>query len=292
MSSTRDLVTALKAELRRAGLTYAQLARELGLAESSVKRILAKGDMPLSRIDEILAVLRIDFADLARQVGDRRPPRLMLEPEQERVLVADPRLLTVALCTLSQWTFEQIVHHYRMEPAQVVAALTALDRLEVLELRPNNRYRLKIDKTLRWQPDGPLMRYFRERAMADYFSGGFDGEGELLTLVHGQISPAQARWFAERLQRLAQDFAQQHLADQQLPDDERAAFTLLMGLRGWWFEDLRTMLRSDPGAKATQPRLNAPSAAPSDRAPARSRAGRRAPPAPSAETVPAVRRRR
>jgi transcriptional regulator with XRE-family HTH domain len=210
MSSTRDLVTALKAELRRAGLTYAQLARELGLAESSVKRILAKGDMPLGRIDEILAVLKLDFTELARQVVDRRPPRLMLEPEQERALVADPRLLTVALCTLSQWTFEQIVHHYRMEPAQVVAALTALDRLEVLELRPNNRYRLKIDKTLRWQPDGPLMRYFRERAMADYFSGGFDGEGELLTLVHGQISPAQARWFSERLQRLAQDFAQQH----------------------------------------------------------------------------------
>jgi transcriptional regulator with XRE-family HTH domain len=287
MSSTRDLVTALKAELRRAGITYAQLARELGLAESSVKRILAKGDMPLARIDEILAVLRIDFADLARQIVDRRPPRRMLEPEQERALVADPRLLTVALCALSQWTFEQIVHHYRMEPAQVVAALVALDRLEVLELRPNNRYRLKIDKTLRWQPDGPLMRYFRERAMADYFSGHFDAEGEVLTLVHGQISPAQARWFAERLQRLAQDFAQQHLADQHLPDEERAAFTLLMGLRSWWFEDLRAMLRDMP-----QTGLSAPSAGPSDRGPGRSPAGRRALPAPAAGTVPAARRRR
>ena len=287
MSSTRDLVTALKAELRRAGITYAQLARELGLAESSVKRILAKGDMPLARIDEILAVLRIDFADLARQIVDRRPPRRMLDPEQERALVADPRLLTVALCALSQWTFEQIVRHYRMEPAQVVAALVALDRLEVLELRPNNRYRLKIDKTLRWQPDGPLMRYFRERAMADYFSGHFDAEGEVLTLVHGQISPAQARWFAERLQRLAQDFAQQHLADQHLPDEARGAFTLLMGLRSWWFEDLRAMLRDTPRAG-----LSAPSAGPSDRGSARSPAGRRAPPAPAAGTAPAARRRR
>ena len=282
MSSSRDLVTALKAELRRAGVTYAQLARELGLAESTVKRILAKGEMPLSRVDEILAVLRLDFAELARQVVDRRPPRQMLEPKQELALVADPRLLTVALCTLSHWTFEQIVHHYRLEPAQVVAALAALDRLEVLELRPNNRYRLKIDKTLRWQPDGPLMRYFRERAMADYFSGDFDGEGELLTLVHGQISPAQARWFAERLQRLAQDFAQQHLADQRLSDDERSGYTLLMGLRGWWFADLRAMLRSDPAARAGEPRLSTPSAAPSDRAPALSRAGRRSPPAPQA----------
>ena len=122
MSSTRDLVTELKAELRRSGITYAQLAGHLGLAESSVKRILARGDMPLGRIDEILAVLKLDFTELARRVVDRRPPRAMLDDEQERALVADPRLLTVALSALSQWTFDQIVHHYRLEPSQVVAA--------------------------------------------------------------------------------------------------------------------------------------------------------------------------
>ena len=51
MSTTADLVTALKKELKSAQMTYADLARQLGMAESSVKRMLAKGDMPLSRID-------------------------------------------------------------------------------------------------------------------------------------------------------------------------------------------------------------------------------------------------
>ena len=41
MSSSQDLVTTLKAELKRAGVTYAHLAREMGLAESSVKRIFS-----------------------------------------------------------------------------------------------------------------------------------------------------------------------------------------------------------------------------------------------------------
>ena len=72
MSSTQDLITTLKAELRRAGITYAQLAVELGMAESSIKRVFAKGDMPLSRIDEVLAVLKMDFAELARQVVARQ----------------------------------------------------------------------------------------------------------------------------------------------------------------------------------------------------------------------------
>jgi transcriptional regulator with XRE-family HTH domain len=87
MRSSQALVTALKAELRRAGITYAELARELGLAESSVKRIFARGDMTLARIDEVLAVLRLDFAELARQVAQATPPRRELtEAQVEAVL--------------------------------------------------------------------------------------------------------------------------------------------------------------------------------------------------------------
>ncbi|HRL54999.1 MAG TPA: XRE family transcriptional regulator, partial [Acidovorax temperans] len=46
MSTTADLVIALKKELKNAQMTYADLAQALGMAESSVKRMLAKGDMP------------------------------------------------------------------------------------------------------------------------------------------------------------------------------------------------------------------------------------------------------
>ena len=72
MSTSADLVAALKAELRDARITYAELAGRIGLAESSVKRMFAQGgDMPLSRVDEICRVLRLDFADLARRVAER-----------------------------------------------------------------------------------------------------------------------------------------------------------------------------------------------------------------------------
>ena len=243
MSSSLDLVTALKAELRRAGITYAKLAGELGLAESSVKRIFAKGDMPLSRIDEVLAVLRMDFADLARQVALASPPRQQLTLEQERAVVADPKLLLAAICVLSQWTLEQIVQAYSLTTPQALACLLALDKLGFLELRANNRYRLRIDKTFRWRPDGPVMQYFRQQAVGDYFAGDFGGDGELLMLVHGQISTPQAALFNERLQRLAQDFAQQHLADQKLPAAERTAYTMVIGMRSWLFGPFRALLR-------------------------------------------------
>jgi DNA-binding Xre family transcriptional regulator len=243
MSTTADLVTALKKELKSAHMTYADLAVALGMAESSVKRMLAKGDMPLSRIDAICRALTLDFADLARRVADNQPLLAQLSQAQESAVVADKKLLLVAICVLSQWTLEQITSTYRLTEAECIQILAQLDRIGIIELRPLNRYRLKLAKTFRWRPHGPVMSYFREHALLDYFSGGFDGAGEGLLLVHGSVSRALAPAFLERLQRVAQDFAQQHLADQKIPEPEREGYTLLLAMRRWEFEAFTNLHR-------------------------------------------------
>jgi DNA-binding Xre family transcriptional regulator len=235
MSTTADLVLTLKKELKSAQMTYADLARALGMAESSVKRMLAKGDMPLSRIDAICRALKLDFAELARRVADAQPLLKELTQEQERAVVADKKLLLCALCVLSQWTLEQIVAYYRLTEAECIKYFVQLDRIGIIQLRPLNRYRLKLAKTFRWRPHGPVMNYFRENAVLDYFSGGFDGLGEGVLLVHGSVSRSLAPSFFERMQRVAQDFAQQHQADQKLADKDREGYTLLLAMRSWEF---------------------------------------------------------
>lgn len=79
--------------------------------------------------------------------------------------------------------------------------------------------------------------------MLDYYSGGFDGAAEGLLLVHGSISKGLAPSFLERLQRLAQDFAQQHQTDQKLRPENREGYTLLLGMRDWEFDVFRQMRR-------------------------------------------------
>jgi transcriptional regulator with XRE-family HTH domain len=236
MSTTHDLITALKQELKAAHMTYADLARAMGMAESSVKRMLAKGDMSLSRIDAICQALKLDFAELARRVADAQPLLSEMTQAQESAVVADKKLLLVAICVLSQWTPEQITTAYRLTQAECVTYLAQLDRIGIIELRPLNRYRLKLAKTFRWRPHGPVMNYFREHALLDYFGGGFDGTGEGLLLVHGSVSRTLAPMFMERLQRVAQDFAQQHQTDQKLAEADREGYTLVLAMRSWEFE--------------------------------------------------------
>ena len=199
--------------------------------------------MPLSRVDAICRVLKIDFADLARQVADHQPLLKELTQAQEAAVVADKKLLLMAICVLSQWTLEQITASYRLTEAEGIQYLAQLDRIGIIELRPLNRYRLKLAKTFRWRAHGPVMHYFREHALLDYFAGSFDGPGEGVLLVHGAISRSLASSFMERMQRVAQDFAQQHLADQKLPDHEREGYTLLLAARRWEFEAFARMRR-------------------------------------------------
>ena len=244
MSTSADLVAVIKKELKTAQMTYADLALALDMAESSVKRMLAKGDMPLSRVDAICRALKLDFAELARRVADAQPLLAQLTEAQEKAVVADKKLLLAAICVLSQWTLEQISSNYRLTEAECIQYLAQLDRVGIIELKPLNRYRLKLAKTFRWRPHGAVMNYFRENALLDYFAGGFDGEGEGLVLVHGSISCSLAPSFLERMQRVAQDIAQQHQADQKLADKDREGFTLLLAMRSWEFEAFETLRRS------------------------------------------------
>lgn len=244
MSTTHELINVLKQELKNAQMTYAQLAQALGMAESSVKRMFSKADMPLSRIDEICQALQLDFADLARQIADAQPELTQLTMEQEKAVVADKKLIVTAICVLSQWSLEQITRHYRISETECIKYFVQLDHLGLIELRPQNRYRLKLGKAFRWQPNGPVMNFFRDHALLDYFSGNFAHEDENFTLVFGSISPTMAPAFIDRIQKVARDFAQQNKADHKLPERERRGYTIVMSMRSWEIDLLRDLNRT------------------------------------------------
>jgi hypothetical protein len=195
-------------------------------------------------------VLKTDFAELAREVAALQPLREELTHEQEEAVVADRKLLLLAICVQSRWTFEQVLATYRLTEPEVVAGLARLDRLGIIELRPLNRYRLRVAQTFRWRPHGPVMRFFRDEVVGDYYSGGFDGEGETLVLVHGAVSQALAGAFAERLRRVGDDFSRQHLAEQRMPGEQHRSYTLVLAMRSWFFSAFRDLLRESAADKA------------------------------------------
>lgn len=246
MSSPEQVFQVLRAEMRAAGVTYSQLAQRIGMSESSVKRIFAQKDMTLTRLAQVCKAAGIAMEDVLRKAADAAPHADMLTLAQERSLVADPKLLLVAICCLGNWSVDQVLDTYALTEAECVRKLAALDRLGLIELRPLNRYRLVVSNTFHWRPDGPVQQYFRQFVVSDYFDGRFDGAGECLLCVPARLSLPSAEETVQKIRRLAADLARLHHEDRRLQPEERDGFTLLVGLRSWEFSAF-TALRRKPG---------------------------------------------
>jgi DNA-binding Xre family transcriptional regulator len=233
MSSPDLILDSLRARLRAAGITHKALAARIGVSESSVKRMFGQKDMALSRLAEICQATDIALEDVLRGALDTHTQPDALSLAQETALVANPRLLLVAICCLGHWSLEQIVETYRLTLPECVKLLAELDRLGLIELKPLNRYLLRVSNAFRWLPDGPVQHYFREHVVDDYFAGRFDGAGEALMCLPARLSRADAAELSQRIAALAEDLARLHQHSRRLPTGEREGYTLLLGFRSW-----------------------------------------------------------
>ena len=100
MAQARALVGVLKQVLKSRGVTYAEIARRLGMSEASIKRVFAKGSFTLERLDKICDVLGIEITDLAKMVEHESERVVQLTLQQEKAIVADPKLMLVAVHAL------------------------------------------------------------------------------------------------------------------------------------------------------------------------------------------------
>ncbi len=244
MSSPETVLQVLRAEMRGAGVTYRTLAERIGMSESSVKRIFSSGDMSLTRLARICKATGISMETVLRQAADAAPRSDTLTLAQERALVSEPHLLLVAICCVGQWSLAQIVETYDLSAAACIKCLARLDRLGLIELKPSNRYRMKVSRAFRWRPDGPVQHYFREVVVGDYFGGRFDGAGETLLCVHARLSDPSAIDLVHKIQQLAGELARLHELDQRLSAEERDGYTLILGLRSWEFAAFTAMRRT------------------------------------------------
>jgi hypothetical protein len=233
MARSAALVDTLKRELKARGITYAAVARALRMSEASVKRMFARREFTLSRLDAICDLAAIEFSELVRMSAPQETIISQLTREQESELVANPKLMLVALCTLNHWTYEQILQRYALSPAECVRLLARLDRLKFIELLPGNRIRLLVSRAFSWIPDGPIQRLFKDQFQADFFRSRFDKDTELLILANGALSRHSVGALLGRLRKAAAEFSALRSDDAALPAAERTPMTLLVAARPW-----------------------------------------------------------
>jgi transcriptional regulator with XRE-family HTH domain len=231
MSSSQRLVAALKRALKQRGITYADVASAIDLSEASVKRCFAANDFSLERLESIAHLVDMDLIELARAAEADVEFVQQITLEQEAELVADQQLLLTAYLLLNGWTPQLITTHYQIDELPMVRLLARLDRMKLIELLPANRVRLRTAPGFRWHDQGPIIRYFNS-VVRDAFIAQ-QHQDDYTRFVPGMITDSTAKWLREKLEKLANDFADQLKKESQQPVAERQGVSLLLSFKAW-----------------------------------------------------------
>lgn len=223
---------SLKAHLKARKITYADLADQLKLSEIGVKRMFSTSDCSLERLEEICSVLQISLNDLMRSTPRPRQLITQLTQEQEMELVAHKPLLMCAICTMNQWSFEDIVAHLHLSHTEIFRLLRRLEEIGFIELHPGNRYKLLVARDFSWITGGPIMHMVKDMA-DEFFNHSFDGEGELIKIINVRLAPESAMYFKRRLEQIAAEFGDQVSADAHLPLLDRGPLSICIAVRRW-----------------------------------------------------------
>ncbi len=232
MSQTAVIVSALKQALKEARVTYRDVAAVLEMSEASIKRMFATNQFSLQRLDRICELAGIEISDLMRRVESERQI-VQLTRAQEEELVADPKLLLVAISVVNHVSFSDILATYDYSETELIQYMAKLDRIKLIEFLPGNRAKALVSPDFRWIKKGPIQRYFEQEVQTGFMTASFDGPGEMRVFVTGMLSVEANQQMQQKLKRLAQDFRHLRQEDASKLFQDRYGTSLVLAMRPW-----------------------------------------------------------
>ncbi len=243
MAQIPALIDTLKLALKNHRLTYAEVARRLKMSEANVKRMFASKRFTLDRLDEVCKLMQMELSDLFQLYEESRQRITQLSEEQEAELMRDPKLLLVAVSVRNRLGFNDIITHYQISKTDCIRFLAKLDRLKIIDLLANNRYKLRIDEDFRWLPGGPIERFFEKQIQGQFLKSRFNGDLQQRLFLFGLLSDASAQVLINKMQTLAKEFTELHRQDARLPLDKRHTIGFMLALRPWELEVFQPLRR-------------------------------------------------
>lgn len=242
MSQISLVYDTLKQCLREQRITYRQLANTLDVSEASVKRNFSLQAFSLDKLEQICESLQLSLSDLFQLSQAQQEKISQLSEKQELTLLENPKLLLAAVCVRDGWGFEELITHYDIEEVEGIKLMTTLDKLKLIELLPNNRYKLLIAQDFRWIPGGPLAKFMENEVMVKFMAPKKNEPWMFRSYLRGRYSPSSVAIIKRRLEQLRQEAAKLSSEDNALPIEERQHIGLLMAMRPWepsLFENMR-----------------------------------------------------
>ncbi|MFK8012385.1 MAG: helix-turn-helix domain-containing protein [Marinicellaceae bacterium] len=233
MSQSLQIIITLKKTLKAKGIKYIDVANHLCISESSIKRQFTQGDISLNRLEKICDLLSLDISDLLELVQLESMQIEQLTNQQEKQIVSNTKLMLLTVLVLNNLSFDEIYEIYDYEKPELIKLLLQLEKLRLIQLKPDNKIKTLISRTFEWQKNGPIQRYFEANIQDDYFNCQFDRAGEIRIVINGMISKSSAQTMHTKIKQLSKSFSDFAYKDQNIGLQQRYGSTMVLAFRPW-----------------------------------------------------------
>lgn len=244
MNQTSSIIKTLKIFLKKAGITYKDIAAHLNMSEANIKRMFASENIALQRLEDICVLAQLELVDLFQLYEESRQRIKSLNFEQEQQLVSDSKLLLVAVSVRNYLSFDEIIKHYQISETECIQCLATLDRLKIIDLLPNNRIKLLIDSHFDWIKNGPIDQFFKQQIQQQFLNSKFNHAPACRLFQFGLLGDSATQTMLKKLQALAQEFTDLHHKDQHLPLQKKHSMGLLLATRPWDLDAFKPLLKA------------------------------------------------
>lgn len=228
------IIANVKALLKARGVTYADLARRIGLSEASVKRVLSRGTLSLRRLEHICDAIGTSLSEVVQR-GSTSERVETLTIGQEKALAADPKLFACYHLIANGRTQREIEADLRVSARVVQQWVAALKSLGLVGQSSGRRARTTAAVAVKWRVDGPVRRMYEREVRREFLQSLFDADREALHFRSAELSVASCRVLQRMLDRLASQFRDLADLDSALPTSQKRNVGCLLAMRPWVF---------------------------------------------------------
>ena len=233
MSQIAQVSQTLKQLLKQHQLTYKDIAISLDMSEANIKRIFSNNSFTLERLEQICEIMGLSLINLFSIAQQQAVKISQLTAEQEEELIADPKLLLLAICVRDGWSFKEVINYYDIDEHECIRLFARLDKLKIIELLPNNLYRSLIAQDFRWIPGGALEKFMQQEVMVKFMAPKQSEAWTFRFYLRGRYSQSSIDIIKRKLDHIRQEAAQLNAEDQALPLHQRQHMGILLAMRPW-----------------------------------------------------------
>jgi transcriptional regulator with XRE-family HTH domain len=222
------IIKVLKQTLRARNYVYADVALHLGVSEVTIKRFFSGTSISAKYLLDICDFLQVSFLEIAAIARDFIHNEYILNETQDLFFAKNPHYYSIFISLYRRKPAIVVQKDWKLDDSKFFLLLRKLEKIQLLEVLPNNGFRFLMSGPIRVRPNGEFRKIFykHNHQFLDYVQNNLNNNLKdpqpIMQSSEVLLSKKHAADFLQEFQELAKKYRSLAFVDETiLPDDQK-----------------------------------------------------------------------